>query len=324
MKVVVTGAAGFIGSNLVRKLLSDPSIEVLGIDSFTDYYSQENKRRNLLGISPDRFTLLEHDLLTMDLDSALSDSVAIFHQAGQPGVRNSWGSEFDIYTRQNVDATQRLLEVAKSISTLQCFVYASSSSVYGDAERYPTTENDLPQPKSPYGVTKLAAEHLVSLYARNFGVPTVSLRYFTVYGPGQRPDMAFHKFLRATMNDTPLHVYGDGNQIREFTHVSDIVDANILAWKRRPAAGSIINLSGGTSISVNETLKLIEKLSGRSLDIRYFEMALGDVYRTGGSTTLAKDILGWMPQVGIEEGLSSEYEWLSEIHAASTPNAHGA
>lgn len=313
MKVVVTGAAGFIGSNLVRQLLKDPTVEVVGVDCFTDYYPETNKKRNLAGIDSGRFRLYEDDLVSVDLGPVVENAVAIFHQAGQPGVRSSWGRDFGVYTRMNIDATQRLLEAAKHVPSLESFVYASSSSVYGDAEKYPTSELDLPKPKSPYGVTKLAAEHLVSLYARNFGLPTVSLRYFTVYGPGQRPDMAFHKFIRAAIENAPLEIYGDGKQIREFTHVDDIVKANLLAWKRRPLPGSVINLSGGASISLKETVEIIESLSGHSLNMSHQKSALGDVFRTGGSTEVAKQVLQWSPSVSIEDGLRSEYEWLLKL-----------
>lgn len=313
MKVVVTGVAGFIGSNLARTLLEDENLEVVGIDSLTDYYSTADKLRNLDSLDSDRFDFIEGDLATLDLAGLLEGSTAIFHQAGQPGVRKSWGEEFAVYTTQNVLVTQRLLEASRGVASLEAFVYASSSSVYGDAETYPTSELDRPMPMSPYGVTKLAAEHLTTLYAKNFGVPTVSLRYFTVYGPGQRPDMAFNKFLHAALAKSPIMVYGDGTQIREFTHVSDIVDANIKAWKRQPAAGSVINLSGGSSVTVNEVLALIEGLVGHPLDIRYLDKVPGDVFRTGGSTELARDLLGWSPTVSIEDGLATELQWIAAI-----------
>lgn len=310
MKVVVTGVAGFIGSSLAHRLLTDSDVEVVGIDSLTDYYDAELKRANLARLTSDRFHFIEDDLATMNLEAALRDAVAIFHQAGQPGVRKSWGAEFSEYTTQNVLATQRLLEHARSVKSLDAFVYASSSSVYGDAESYPTSETDRPMPVSPYGVTKLAAEHLTTLYGTNFGVPTISLRYFTVYGPAQRPDMAFNKFFRAALQDQEIPVYGDGEQIREFTHVSDIVEANLLAWKKRTPPGSVVNLSGGSSVSVNEILSIIGRLTGKALRITNLDKVPGDVLRTGGSTQRAAELLGWKPLVSIEDGLQSEYEWL--------------
>lgn len=322
MKVVVTGVAGFVGSNLARALLDRGDLEVVGIDCLTDYYPIENKLRNLEMLDDEKFDFVDGDLALIDLAPVLQGASAIFHQAGQPGVRKSWGDEFAEYTTQNVLVTQRLLEHARLLDSLEAFVYASSSSVYGDAESYPTTEDDRPMPMSPYGVTKLAAEHLATLYGKNFGVPTVSLRYFTVYGPGQRPDMAFNKFFRAAIDNQPIPVYGDGTQIREFTHVSDIVDANIKAWKRRPPAGSVINLSGGSSVTVNEVLLRIAEITKRDLTITYLDKVAGDVFRTGGSTERAKELLGWSPIVDIEDGLKSEYDWLLGLLANAKATSH--
>lgn len=228
MRAIVTGAAGFIGHTLASKLTSDGH-DVIGIDSFTPYYDTAIKEENICRIKSSKFELIRKDILDLDLSSVLDGADVIFHQAGQPGVRKSWGSEFSEYINANISATQYLLESAKGISSLKRFVYASSSSVYGDAERYPTTEMDPTSPISPYGVTKLAAEHLCTLYGKNFGVPTVSLRYFTVYGPGQRPDMAFTRFLRAAVLDDEITIFGDGHQIRDFTYIDDIVQANIIA-----------------------------------------------------------------------------------------------
>lgn len=313
MRIVVTGAAGFIGSNLVKKLLEDSTNVVVGIDCLTDYYDPDQKRRALERISSERFEFINGDLASGELDEWLSGASVIFHEAGQPGVRKSWGEEFGEYTTQNINVTQRLLEAAKKLPSLEAFVYASSSSVYGDAESYPTHESDLPKPISPYGVTKLAAEHLVTLYGKAFGLPTVSLRYFTVYGPGQRPDMAFHKFIRAALADDIITVYGNGEQIREFTHVSDIVRANILAWKREVAPGTVINLSGGSSVTVNETLSVVAEACNADLRVEYVNTVDGDVFRTGGSTELAKDLLGWSPMVEIEDGIRTEVDWLKTL-----------
>lgn len=313
MKVVVTGAAGFIGGNLCRELLCHEEIEVLGVDDFTDYYSPDMKRLNAESLSHPRFTLVEADLAEAPLSSIFNDAVAVFHQAGQPGVRKSWGKDFASYLRHNVDVTQRILEQVKNTSTIKSFVYASSSSVYGDAAGYPTTETDLPNPISPYGVSKLAAEHLVTLYGKNFGVPTTSLRYFTVYGPGQRPDMAFNRFIRAGFQSNELTIYGDGEQIREFTHVDDIVRANLAVLKAPPAPGSVINLSGGSSITVNETLCVLGSILEKPLRITYGSKIPGDVFRTGGSTSRAEALLGWSPTVGIEEGLQSQVAWMQGL-----------
>jgi UDP-glucuronate 4-epimerase len=312
MTVLVTGVAGFIGSTLAERLVSDGE-EVVGIDNFSDYYGREMKESNLSRLAnTSGFTLLEEDLNKADLRALLEGVEVVYHQAGQPGVRKSWGTDFANYIDANLLATQRLLEALRhSASSLTRFVYASSSSVYGDAERYPTQESDRPQPRSPYGVTKLAGEHLVTLYAANFGLPCISLRYFTVYGPRQRPDMAFNRFISLARRGRPLSVHGDGSQIREFTYVDDIVEANVRAGVAPIKPGTVVNLSGGTSISVNEVLVLLEKIHGQPLQVKRGKSALGDVLRTGGSTERAKALLGWEPLVGIEAGLACEYDWLA-------------
>lgn len=312
MRVVVTGAAGFIGSRLCQRLLADSSNEVVGIDMLTDYYDVNLKRRNLSRIPSENFTFIEGDLNSLDLVETLDGYEAVIHLAGQPGVRKSWGDEFGFYVGQNIEATQRLLEAARSASSLRSFVYASSSSVYGDAEQYPTKESDRPQPISPYGVSKLAAEHLCTLYASVFDVPTTSLRFFTVYGPGQRPDMAFNRFIRAGLAKSPLTVHGDGTQIREFTHVDDIVRALVSAAGAGLPAGTVMNLSGGSSVSVNDVIGTLGELLGHPLEVNYGAPVAGDVFQTGGDTTLARDLLGWEPTIGIREGLATQIEWLRE------------
>ena len=228
MRVVVTGAAGFIGSHLTERLLANGH-DVVGIDCFTDYYDRDLKEKNLEpSRAHARFTFAEIDLVDADLKPALDGAAIVYHLAGQPGVRPSWGNQFDQYVRDNVIATQRLLECLKG-NPIQRFVFAGSSSVYGDAEMFPTKESALPRPVSPYGVTKLAAEHLTHLYTQNFGIPAVSVRYFTVYGPRQRPDMAFARFMEALSDGEEIEVYGDGEQTREFTYVSDAVEGTIRA-----------------------------------------------------------------------------------------------
>ena len=243
MTVMVTGVAGFVGSALARRLLADGE-QVVGVDALTDYYDPALKKANLATIPQEGFTFVEGDLNALDLDALLDGVVVVFHEAGQPGVRASWGDDFATYVNANVLATQRLLEAARRAPALRRLVYASSSSVYGNALAYPTTEDDLPRPHSPYGVTKLAGEHLCTLYARNFDVPTVSLRYFTVYGPGQRPDMAFTVFIRAAQAGRPMEVFGSGQQVRDFTFVDDVVDANLRAAVGDVAPGSVFNVSG--------------------------------------------------------------------------------
>lgn len=311
MTVLVTGVAGFIGSTLAERLVRDGH-EVVGIDNFSDYYDREVKESNLARLTDaGRFTLLEEDLNKADLRALLDGVSVVYHLAGQPGVRKSWGYDFANYVDANIVGTQRLLEAVRCAAPgLTRFVYASSSSAYGNAERFPTQETDRPQPRSPYGVTKLAGEHLVNLYAANFGVPTISLRYFTVYGPRQRPDMAFNRFISLARRGRPLPVHGDGSQIREFTYVDDIVEANVRAAVAAVEPGTVVNLSGGTSISVNEVLDLLERIHGEPLQVMRGEPAVGDVVRTGGSTERAKALLDWEPRIGIETGLSLEYDWL--------------
>ena len=249
-KVIVTGAAGFIGSNLVEALLAQGH-QVVGVDRFTDYYDTRVKHRNLASVlRRPGFKLIQDDIRNLDWASLLEDVDIVYHQAAQAGVRASWGDGFQAYTDLNVNSTQVLLEAAKD-ANLSRFVYASSSSVYGDAIAYPTSENTLPQPVSPYGVTKLAAEHLCRLYHVNYGVPTVSLRYFTVYGPRQRPDMAFHKFLKAALDDEPISVYGDGQQTRDFTFIKDAVAANLAAATVTGAIGEVFNIGGEAVASVS-------------------------------------------------------------------------
>jgi nucleoside-diphosphate-sugar epimerase len=309
MRALVTGVAGFVGSTLAKQLLREGH-EVVGIDVLTDYYEVSIKRGNLASIPETGFTFVQADLNTADLPALLADVDWIFHQAGQPGVRMSWGKDFAVYVRQNIEATQRLLEAAKDAPRLKRLVYASSSSIYGNAERYPTSEDDRPQPVSPYGVTKLAAEHLCSLYASNFGVPTVSLRYFTVYGPGQRTDMAFTRFVRAAVLDELISIYGTGEQIRDFTYVEDVVAANIAAASTAEVPpGTVLNVAGGSNVSVLDTLKILSDLNGKPLRVEHTESVKGDVFRTGGDTAKITALLGWKPTVTIEEGLARHLDW---------------
>lgn len=314
MKALVTGVAGFVGSSLAVELLR-AGHQVVGIDSLTDYYGRDLKEDNLARIPPTGFRLVRGSLNTVDLRALLAGVDVVFHQAGQPGVRKSWGRDFAVYVRENVEATQRLLEAARESSGLTRLVYASSSSVYGNAERYPTRETDTPAPLSPYGVTKLAAEHLCSLYARNFGVPTVSLRYFTVYGPRQRPDMAFTRFVRAAVTGGEIRVFGDGNQIRDFTYIDDVVRANMLAATRAAPPGTVLNIAGGGHVTVNETLDIIAGISRSPLRVTYTDAVDGDVRRTGGATELAGELLGWQPRVAVHEGLRHHLDWMESALA---------
>ncbi|MCD2100065.1 NAD-dependent epimerase/dehydratase family protein [Rhodococcus rhodochrous] len=311
MKSLVTGIAGFVGSTLAEELLSKGH-EVVGIDCFTDYYDVNTKMANIKNFESD-VAIVRSDINEADLDALLDGVDTVYHQAGQPGVRSSWGRDFTTYTKMNVDATQRLLEAAKKSSTLKRFVYASSSSVYGDAESYPTRETDRPMPVSPYGVTKLAAEHLCTLYAKNFGVPTVSLRYFTVYGPRQRPDMAFNKFIRAALQGSEIEIYGDGHQVRDFTYISDIVAANVMAGNSSVDPGTVLNVSGGSNVSIRDVLRILGEITGRTLNVNYGPPTPGDVRRTGGESEESAKKLGWRPSVQIEKGLELEVEYFAGL-----------
>ena len=310
MKALVTGAAGFIGSTLAERLLADGA-DVVGIDCFTDYYPRAIKERNLSAFkSHPRFRFVESAICDADLGALLADCTHVFHLAAQAGVRKSWGRDFAVYTVNNIEATQMLLEAAMRTS-LEKFVYSSSSSVYGDHVPMPMREDALPQPVSPYGVSKLAAEQLCYLYFANFGVPAVSLRYFTVYGPRQRPDMAFHKFLRAAILGEPITVYGDGEQTRDFTFVSDAVTANVAA-AARGIPGRVYNIGGGSRVSVNEVLDMIGRIAPRRPVVSVDSAQKGDMRHTFAETWLARVDLGFEPKIELEEGLAAEYQWLKE------------
>ena len=315
MRVVVTGAAGFIGSHLSERLLAARH-EVVGIDCFADYYEREWKEKNLeASRSHDRFQFEEADLVDAGLGPLLADAEVVYHLAGQPGVRPSWGNQFDRYVRDNIIATQRLLEALKEIP-IKRLVFAGSSSVYGDAEKFPTKETALPRPVSPYGVTKLAAEHLTHLYTRNFGIPAVSVRYFTVYGPRQRPDMAFSRFMHALIAGEDIEVFGDGEQTREFTYVSDAVDGTIKA-SSADVVGQIFNLGGGSRVTVNKVLATLEEISGMTVRRQNLPAAPGDPRHTGASINLARERLGWEPRVSLREGLAKQWEWFRSTAAPS-------
>ena len=313
MKALVTGAAGFIGSHLTASLL-DNGATVVGIDCFTDYYARAIKERNLEeNRLREGFRFAETKIETADLPALLDGVTHVFHLAAQAGVRKSWGKDFKTYTVNNIDATQLLLEACVN-RPIEKFVHASSSSVYGDRAPIPMREDALPQPVSPYGVTKLAAEQLGYLYHVNFKVPTVAMRYFTVYGPRQRPDMAFNRFIRAAIKDEPITLFSDGEQTRDFTFVADAVAATIAAGERG-VSGASYNIGGGSRVSMNHVVKIIEKIAGHPLKIQREEAQKGDMRDTYADTTLAKKDLGFSPKVSLEEGIQAEYRWLASSPA---------
>ena len=313
MKALVTGTAGFIGSHLTAALL-DRGTAVVGIDCFTDYYARALKEANLaVNATKPGFEFVESSIQTADLGALLDGVTHVFHLAAQAGVRKSWGHDFRTYSEHNVDASQQLLEACVG-RPIQKFVYASSSSVYGDAKTIPVAEDALPRPLSPYGVTKLAAEHLCQLYWANHRVPTTSVRYFTVYGPRQRPDMAFNRFITAALSNQPITIYGDGSQTRDFTFVSDAVAATIAAGDRG-VPGRAYNVGGGSRVSVQHVLDILERLTGHPLKISRESAQKGDVRDTFADTSLARTDLGFAPKVSLEQGLEAEYRWLSTLPA---------
>jgi nucleoside-diphosphate-sugar epimerase len=304
MRALVTGVAGFIGSHLAERLV-DAGASVVGIDSFTTYYDPELKRRNVEGLAGlDAFTLVEGDLRDMDLGDSLAGVDVVYHLAAQPGVRRSWGKEFEIYLNENLLALQLLLEAVRS-AQISRLVFASSSSIYGDAESFPTPETASPRPVSPYGVTKLAGEHLCHLYFSRFGVPIVMLRYFTVYGPRQRPDMAFSRFIEAAARDQEIEVFGDGEQSRDFTYVEDAVGATIAAASEGHP-GAVYNVAGGSQATVGEVIERLEALLGRGVRVRHLPPVPGDARHTSADITSARRDLGYAPSVRLEDGLARQ------------------
>jgi len=301
---LVTGVAGFIGSHLARRLL-DEKCKVIGIDCFTDYYDPKIKEKNIQDLLQNpAFKMIHRDIVNIEDNYLLEEKVDwVFHQAAQAGVRASWGKDFEYYTHHNILGTQRMLEWACQNKPAR-FIYASSSSVYGETGKLPMHENDLPKPMSPYGVSKLAAEHLCNLYYQNFGVRSVSLRYFTVYGPGQRPDMAFNLFMRALRDNRDIIIYGTGEQTRDFTYVDDIVEANILAAKADVINGKVYNIGGGSRVSINGVLELLHTLSGRDVRVKYEPVQVGDPKHTYADCTSAREDLNFYPRTKLEEGLA--------------------
>ena len=310
---IVTGVAGFIGSHLAEALLKQGA-EVTGIDQLNNYYSPQLKQNNVVNLQQySGFKLIQANIQDLNWQQLLQSVDVVYHQAAQAGVRSSWGKDFHHYTERNINATQVILEGAKQVKSLKRIVYASSSSIYGNAITMPTPETLCPQPVSPYGITKLAGESLCWLYQQNFGVPVTALRYFTVYGPRQRPDMAFHKFFQAAIKNEAISIYGDGQQTRDYTYVSDAVAANLAAGKAPKAIGEVFNIGGGSRVTLMELLDIMEEVVGHSIKKNYVGEAAGDARHTSADVTKANQILDYVPQVSLKEGLTQQWEWIKSL-----------
>lgn len=313
-RALVTGCAGFIGSHLSERLLDD-GWDVVGLDSFTDFYRRSTKLRNLEALLEEpAFAFHELDLCSAELDHLLDGVDTVFHLAAQAGVRGSFGTTFDDYVRNNVIATQRLLD-AMVLHPGAALVYASSSSVYGNAERLPTRESCDRHPVSPYGMTKVATEELAGVYSRTYGLSTVGLRYFTAYGPRQRPDMAFSRFIDAALREEQLVVHGDGEQARDFTYVDDVVTATVAAARLRGPEARVFNVGGGEPVSINTVVELLEDVLERQLDVRYGAPQLGDARRTTADAGAAREALGFVAARALQEGIRAQVGWAMSVGA---------
>jgi nucleoside-diphosphate-sugar epimerase len=313
MNYLVTGAAGFIGSHLCKNLIGDGA-HIIALDAFTDFYSRSIKESNVRPLTDHpHFQLIPADILEQDLSKLMEKTDVVFHLAAQPGVRTSWGSNFSIYTKNNIEATQKLLEAATKVN-LKKFIYASSSSVYGLSPELPMKETSPLHPYSPYGVTKLAAENLCFLYNKNYGIPCVSLRFFTVYGPGQRPDMAFHKFFTSILKGEEITVYGDGQQTRDFTFIDDIIWANMSSIENG-RAGETYNLGGGNRVKLKDIIPILEEICQKPVKIRYGQGQKGDVRHTFADIQKAKNDLKYSPKSPLVQGLKSQWDWIRALHA---------
>jgi UDP-glucose 4-epimerase len=321
-RALVTGCAGFIGSHVTESLLAD-GWDVLGVDCFNDNYARADKQDNIAAACDhDAFRLVVADLAAADAEPLVAGRDAVFHLAAEPGVRSSWGHGFGRYLRNNIAATQRLLEAAARHPDTR-LVYASSSSVYGESEALPTPEDATPHPLSPYGVSKLAAEQLCRLYHANHGVDAVALRFFSVYGPRQRPDMAFRRFCEAAVAGEPIEIFGDGRQTRDFTYVGDVVAAVLAAGAADGAGGRVFNVGGGSRVSLNSTLDTLAALAGRPLDVRRGDRESGDVQDTGADIAAARAALGFAPATSLREGLRAELDWVGRRAARGLRAAAG-
>ena len=312
---IITGVGGFIGSHLAETILKQGK-QIIGIDQINDYYDPCLKEANIDRLKQySGFKFIRNSIQNLDWLELLKNVDVIYHQAAQAGVRASWGDGFRDYTERNINATQIILEAASKTSSLKRFVFASSSSVYGNAQRMPTPETISPLPVSPYGISKLAAERMCLLYHHNFNVPVTALRYFTVYGPRQRPDMAFHKFFKAAVRKEAISIYGDGQQTRDFTFISDVVAANLAVASVPEAIGEVFNIGGGSRAVLADVLATMEKIIGNPIKQEFADRARGDARHTSADISKAQKILDYNPRISLEEGLTKEWEWIEPLYS---------
>ncbi|WP_108670742.1 NAD-dependent epimerase/dehydratase family protein [Peribacillus acanthi] len=314
MRILVTGAAGFIGSHLCEQLLVDPNNEVIGVDTFIGPTPLKLKQINLVSLQVHpRFKLYSIDLLSADLEKLVENVDIIYHLAAIPGVRASWGKDFDPYVTNNIFVTQRLLETIKN-KPIQKFIFASTSSVYGE-KNGKVTEDATLTPLSPYGITKLTGEHLCNVYQKSYNIPLIKVRFFTVYGPRQRPDMAFHRFIKQILNDEPISIFGDGTQTRDFTFISDCIQATSAIMTKEHVVGQTINIGGKERASVNEVVLMIEELTGKKASIEYTPKLNGEPKHTWADISLAKNLLDYDPKISLREGLAREIEYIRQVYS---------
>ncbi|WP_332694676.1 NAD-dependent epimerase/dehydratase family protein [Halalkalibacter lacteus] len=313
MNILVTGAAGFIGSSLCEVLLEDPKIKVVGIDAFIGPTSKQITRQNVQSLlTHPRFTFFEENLLDIEWGAHLQGIDYVYHLAGIPGVRSSWGPEFQSYVENNIEVTQRLLEASKHFP-LKKFIYSSTSSVYGE-KTGKVTEDATAEPLSPYGITKLTGEYLCHVYRQSFGVPTVILRYFTVYGPRQRSDMAFHKFIKSIIERKPIYIYGDGQQTRDFTYIRDCAVATASVIHAKGVVGETINIGGKERASVLDVIHLLENLVNEKANLKFVSKAIGEPKHTWADISKAEMFLNYQPTVDLNSGLEKEIKYLQTIY----------
>ncbi|KYG32438.1 NAD-dependent epimerase/dehydratase family protein [Alkalihalobacillus trypoxylicola] len=313
MKIVVTGAAGFIGSNLCLELLKNPSVHIIGVDAYIGPTTKKQKDENIQKLlKHPRFTFKQTSILDVNWEPILNGTDYIYHLAGIPGVRSSWGAEFQQYVKHNITATQRLLEACKSVH-LKKFIYSSTSSVYGEKEGK-VSEKSIPEPLSPYGITKLTGEHLCHVYRESFNIPTVILRYFTVYGPKQRSDMAFHRFIKSMLDDEFITIYGDGRQTRDFTFISDCVQATAAVKEAKNVIGETINIGGKERSSVLEVITILEELLGKKAKVNFVSQAIGEPKHTWADISKAENLLDYTPSTQLRTGLENEIFYIKELY----------